>query len=221
VAFGHIGPNRRIDKILRAIAGVRSKRACHLHLIGDVWNERLLRDLAQELGIGTRLTCHGHLSDALLDDQLSLADLVVNLRYPTMGEASFSQLRSMKHAVPTLVSRAGWYSELPSDTVIHVTPGQEIAEVAEVLSALGAHAEEFRAIGERGRRLLVTDHAPAAYVEGALAFATEQAHSIRPIAEALASKIARDVLPLGRSGDLLVKAAADCGDFVTGFHRAW
>ena len=219
VAFGHIGPNRSIDKVLRAVAGVRGVRACHLHLIGEVWNERQLRDLAQELGIGARLTFHGHLPDALLDDHLSRADLVVNLRYPTMGEASYSQLRSMRHAVPTLVSRAGWYGELPSDTVIHVTPGQEIAEVAEVLSALGAHAEEFRAIGERGRNLLVTDHAPAAYAEGAFAFAAEQARSIRPIAEALASKIAREVVPLGRSGDLLVEAAAHCGDFMTDIYR--
>ena len=151
----------------------------------------------------------------MLDDQLRRADLVVNLRSPTMGEASYSQLRAMKHGVPTVVSRAGWYGELPPEAVVQRDAGVRSRGDRRVLAALDGRAEGLRAIGECGRRLLLTNHAPAAYVEGAFAFAAAHAHSIRPVAEALAARIAHDVLPLARSGDLLVEAAARCGDFLT------
>ena len=56
------------------------------------------------LGLRERVTFHGYVSEAELEAALDDADLAVNLRYPTMGEASGSQLRIWDHALPSLVT---------------------------------------------------------------------------------------------------------------------
>ena len=38
-------------------------------------------------------------------------ELLINLRYPTMGEASLSQLRIWRHALPSMVTQVGWHEE--------------------------------------------------------------------------------------------------------------
>ena len=48
---------------------------------------------------------HGYVRD--LDERLAEADLAVNLRYPSMGEASAAQLRIWDHALPSLVTERG------------------------------------------------------------------------------------------------------------------
>ena len=58
---------------------------------------------------------------------MAACDVLVNLRYPTMGETSGSVIRALGLAKPLLVSDVGWFSELPDDAVgvrlpyLHVT----------------------------------------------------------------------------------------------------
>lgn len=215
LAFGHIGPNRRLECVLRAMAGIRNERPCRLDVVGDVWDADLLTRLAQSLGIADRLHLHGFLDDGALDAAIAAADLVVNLRVPTMGEASYSQLRAMRHGVATLVSSGGWYGELLPDAAIAVPPGREVEEIAAFLRA-GDLATRLRSVGRCGRARLVAQHAPARYVEGLLDFARCAGSGARPLAAALAGTIARDVLALGRPGSLLTEAAAHAGDFLAG-----
>jgi hypothetical protein len=40
-------------------------------------------------------------------------DLIVAMRFPTMGETSGIVCRAMQMAIPVIVSDVGWYSELP------------------------------------------------------------------------------------------------------------
>ena len=168
VAFGYIGPNRRIESVLQALAGIELPIPVTLHLIGELWNERLLRERAADLGLSQVVRLYGHLPDEALDLQLSRADLAVNLRWPSMGEASYSQLRAWNHGVPTMVTATGWYAELPGDAVIHISPDREVEEIAAVLRRLAADPTPFRDVGRRGRELLAEQYAPEAYVEGLL-----------------------------------------------------
>lgn len=54
---------------------------------------------------------------------LAHSDMALNIRYPSMEEASFSQLRIWEHALPAIVTRVGWYATLPEDVVFFVRPG--------------------------------------------------------------------------------------------------
>lgn len=209
VVFGYIGPNRRIESVLQALAGLDLPLPVNLHLIGELWDERLLRNRAAELGLARALHLHGHLSDEALDRYLRQADLVVNLRWPSMGEASYSQLRAWHHGVPTMVTATGWYAELPRDAVIHVAPEREVEDVAAVIRRLADDRASFAQIGHRGRQLLAAQYTPEAYVDGLLAFAATLTGSMQPVLRGLASRVCREMLPYGQdSSDLVMDCAA-------------
>ena len=106
---------------------------------------------------------HGFVDDAALADALADAHLAVNLRYPTIGEASLSQLQIWDHALPSLVSSAGWYAGLPRDTVAFVRPEQERADLQAHLGAFLDDPARFARMGANGRRRLETQHAPDDY----------------------------------------------------------
>ena len=89
-----------------------------------------------------------------MEQKLSTADLAINLRYPSMGEASGSQLQFWDYGLPTLVTRTGWYASLPEGTTAFVRPEHEVEDMQAHLRAFLADPSAFRAMGERGRQSL-------------------------------------------------------------------
>ena len=81
-----------------------------------------------------------------------------------MGEASGSQLRIWYHALPSLVTDVGWYSSLSRDTVLHVRPEHEIADIQSHLRTFLKTPEPFANMGQRGLRTLLEAHDPESYV---------------------------------------------------------
>ena len=51
---------------------------------------------------------------------MAACDVLVNLRYPTMGETSGSVIRALSLGKPLVVSDVGWFRELPDDVVLKV-----------------------------------------------------------------------------------------------------
>jgi glycosyltransferase involved in cell wall biosynthesis len=207
VAFGYIGPNRRIDAVLQAVAGADLPMPVTLHLIGELWNERALMKRAKELGLAHALRVYGHIPEESLDLRISQADLVVNLRWPTMGEASYSQLRAWSHGIPTIVTATGWYAELPRDAVIHISPDREVEEIAKVIRRLADDPACFGDVGIRGRQLLAEQYTPEAYVGELLAFAGTLAGSTQAVQRKLASRVCHELLV---HGDASTDLALDC-----------
>lgn len=196
ICFGHVGPNRRIDALLEALAQFPDRTRFRLAIYGQVWESERLRRRIRSLGLESVVTLHGFVDDAGLDDALANAHLAVNLRYPTMGEASLSQLQIWEHALPSLVSSAGWYAGLPPDTVAFVRPEQERADLQTHLSAFLDDPARFARMGLNGRRLLETQHAPDAYARAVVDFAAKAA-AFHP--QAAAFELAERVgLELGR-----------------------
>ena len=173
IVFGFISRNRQLDLLLKALAEFPQKDRFHLDIYGEVWDPYYVRQLISTLGLSKLVSLCGFVSPSVLDAALNSADLAINLRYPTMGEASISQLRAWAHALPTLVTRVGWYGDLPEDVVAHVRPGQESIDIQEHLRAFIADPDRFARMGEQGRRLLAEQHSPEAYVETVLELASQ------------------------------------------------
>jgi len=49
---------------------------------------------------------------------MAACDVLVNLRFPTMGETSGSAIRALSLGRPLIVSDVGWFSELPDGAVL-------------------------------------------------------------------------------------------------------
>jgi hypothetical protein len=95
----------------------------------------------------------------------------VNLRYPTMGEASASQLKLWEYALPTLVTQVGWYASLPAETVAFVRPENEIDDIRAHLQDFLKEPERFAEMGRQGWCKLKRDHGPEAYVRSLISLA--------------------------------------------------
>lgn len=165
IVFGYLSPNRRLEPLLRALAGLAERDSLRLDIYGKLWDAAHVDDLIRDLDLTGNVTVHGFVSDDKLDRALAASDLAINLRFPTMGEASSSQLRIWSYALPTLVTGVDWYGTLPAEAVMHVRPEHEVADIQKHLRDLLSDPARFKAMGAAGRKLLTEQHAPGSYVE--------------------------------------------------------
>jgi len=212
VVFGYLNRNRRLDAVLEALAGIPEREQFRLELCGQLWDEGHIRTQIERLGLSSLVKLPGFLPESLVEQKLSTADLAINLRYPSMGEASGSQLQFWDYGLPTLVTRTGWYASLPEDAVAFVRPEREVADIQAHLRAFLADPGAFRAMGERGRRAL-KNHDPESYVDAMTRFAAEVLRlAPRLSALALARRIGSDLtewLPAAASPYLLERASQE------------
>jgi glycosyltransferase involved in cell wall biosynthesis len=171
VFCGHVGPNRRLVEFLQAWGSLPSPQRINLDLYGNISSSRQLLQHAGQFGVQQYIRINGYVSDAELEQALQSADFAINLRWPTMGEASASQLRYWAAALPTLVSDVGWYGELPSDTVCKVSVGNEAEDLQLLLADALLSRDKYRQVGLQGRERLCRAHTAEYYARELLAFA--------------------------------------------------
>ena len=166
VQFGHIGANRRLEQVLDALAAMGPDFDFIFDVVGKVWNPALIRQKCADLGIAAKVKLHGYVSEPALDLLIAQAHLVFNLRHPTMGEASGSQLRIWNAAAASVVTDQGWYAELPRDTVFHIPLQDEGPALQNLLSRIDKDRSLGQTIGQAGYQHVVAHHSPAQYADG-------------------------------------------------------
>lgn len=171
VQFGYLGPHRKLDSILDALAAHPARDRFRFDVYGRLWDEAHVHSRIDALGLREHVTFHGFVEEAALDRSIAEADMVFNLRYPTIGEASGTQMRIWNAAAPSLVTDHGWFATLADEAVIKVKPGNEARTISDVLSRLAADRYVYDAIGRCGRAILEEKHRPAHYARHLLEFA--------------------------------------------------
>ena len=119
LVFGYIGQNRCLDMICELIRGRTDVR---LHLAGQIGPPELQEAIAALKRDGCPIIDHGFVEEEALDALIRESDLVLNLRHPTMGEVSGSQLRIFANGGLSVVCDTGWYGGLPEETVHKIKP---------------------------------------------------------------------------------------------------
>jgi ubiquinone/menaquinone biosynthesis C-methylase UbiE/glycosyltransferase involved in cell wall biosynthesis len=193
IVFGHISDNRRLASLLRALVGFPERHLFRLDVYGELWDPTHVSGMIECLALQGLVTLHGFVPMEELHAALAEAHLAFNLRFPTMGEASISQLQIWDHALPSVVTKVGWYASLPEGTVAFVRPEHEITDIQAQLSAFLADPGAFAKIGEWGRLTLETHHAPEAYAQAIVNLVSEaQAFRPRAIAYDLTRRVGQE-----------------------------
>lgn len=220
VVFGYIGANRRVDALLKALAGYRDRNRFRLSIYGQLANEKDIRALISSLRLEGLATVHGFVPEKELDAALSSAHLAVNLRYPTMGEASGSQLRIWHHGLPSLVSAVGWYADIPESAVAFVRPDHEVEDIRRHLDGFLENPGAYAKMGETGREMLREQHHPSRYAEAVVDFAKGISRRICPdTADYLAGRCAAEMIAYSDTGALeqtMGKAARAIAELCSG-----
>jgi glycosyltransferase involved in cell wall biosynthesis len=218
IVFGHIGKNRCVDMILDALASFSQKQAFRLDIYGEVWDSNYLVQKINSLNLNNLVTLHGFVTEAKLETALADADLAINLRYPTMGEASVSQLQIWSHGLPSLVTKIGWYSELPENTVGYVTVGNEIADLHQHFSQFLHDTQLYQTIGKNGQTWLENNHSPESYAKALVDFAREACQQrYRYAANYFIEKVGKEISYWNddKISDLELKSLAETIHFLT------
>ena len=139
-------------------------------IVGEVLPEVDLDAIIGELGVGEHVIRLDYVEslDAFAD-WAATADIVLNLRYPTLGETSGAALRVMAAGRPLVVFDHGWYGELPDDAAVKVPPLDEAALLAALLELAGDPARRA-ALGAAAARIVAEQCAPAAVADAYVAF---------------------------------------------------
>ena len=173
ILFGYLNSNRCLDIVLEALSTFSDKNAFRLDIYGRILNKKYFTSIKEKiktLGLSDRVKIHGFVEESILDKALANAHLAINLRYPTMEEASASQLRIWSQALPSLVTKIGWYATLPQDTVAFVRHDRFVEDIQQQLQKFLDNPEEFVAMGKRGKRLLEEQHTPEIYAKAIVDF---------------------------------------------------
>lgn len=198
VMFGFIGGNRRLLPVLETLAAMPDRDQYRLDIYGIVEQADEADALIARAGLSGLVTRHGFVPEADLDAALVASDLALNLRWPSMGEASGSQLRLWAAGCPSLVTDVGWYAQLPPETVFLVDPNDERGGIEAHLRALRRDPAAYARAGLAGRRVLERLHSPDAYADGLLRIAAQHAaQHARHQGHALARRAAAALLEVG------------------------
>lgn len=173
VFCGHAGPNRRLREFIQAWADVSQPNFFRLTLYGAIDKADDIIALAAEHGVAELMRIGGFVGENELNAALASSDLALNLRNPTMGETSASQLRHWSNALPTLVSDVGWYSELPDDVVIKVSTDREKQDIINILENFIAGKHSYYEHGINGYQYLINQHGVEKYVRQLAAYVAE------------------------------------------------
>jgi glycosyltransferase involved in cell wall biosynthesis len=156
--FGYLNMNKRIPQVLEAFASLRRRLpGARLLLVGATGERFDVGRRLERLGLTDGVQRVDYVPEDRMWSLMSACDVLVNLRYPTMGETSGSVIRALSAGKPLLVSDVGWFSELPDDVVLKI-PVDEY-EVATIDAALEFAVEHRAALGVAAREYVEREHA--------------------------------------------------------------
>jgi glycosyltransferase involved in cell wall biosynthesis len=148
--LGFIGPTKRLGTVCRALRSLRGKLDFRLLIVGagDDVSAMIADNTLEDITIRTEFVDGNEFST-----YLRLTDIVVNLRYPSMGESSGTLTRAMALAKACIVSNSGSFADLPSDAVEKISVGpSEVAELASAIERLGVAPARRAALGAAALR---------------------------------------------------------------------
>jgi glycosyltransferase involved in cell wall biosynthesis len=129
-----------IDLLLHGFAAIAAERpGARLVLLGRLEEgpRSRLEETASNLGLGEAVSPLGQVEGDEYLHTLASADVAVELRTSSDGEASESVCDCLAARVPTVVSSVGWLAEVPEPAVLHVprelSPGELADTVGRVI----------------------------------------------------------------------------------------
>ena len=162
-SVGQVTAPKRLERALAAFARLRREvpRARYL-LVGEVFDDEVnLPALLNELDLNDDVYVTGFVDDLpTFMAWLSAASVVVNLRYPTLGETSAAALRALSAGCPLIVYDHGWYAELPDDVALKAPLLDDEALLA-AMQQLARDEELRERMGRQARAYALAHHHPA------------------------------------------------------------
>jgi glycosyltransferase involved in cell wall biosynthesis/SAM-dependent methyltransferase len=157
--FGFLKPYKRVAESLRAFRRLtRLIPDARMILVGEAHAELPLNSLVRALGISERVK---HIDFCPIEDfngYIAACDVVLNLRFPTVGESSGTLLRALGMGKAVVVSDVGSFREYPDEICLKApVDSSEEEHLFEFMNMLASRPEVARGLGQRARAWVETE----------------------------------------------------------------
>lgn len=158
---GEITANKQLPLILEAVAQLRPTYPhLRLLLIGAVHEEVPLTTLLDQFDLHDVVKSLGRIPDERdFSRWMATADVIINLRQPTLGETSGTAVRALALGKPVILFDHGWYAELPDSAVVKIPVGDGSA-LAQAITTLQDNPALREAIGTAAQSYIRTHCQP-------------------------------------------------------------
>lgn len=152
--FGFLKPYKRIAESLRAFARLIrvAPEACMI-LVGEAHPDLPLDSMIATRNLSANVRHIGFTPIEDFNGYLGACDIVLNLRYPTVGESSGTLLRALGMGKAVIVSDVGSFREYPDEVCLKApVDASEEDHLFEYLNVLVSRPELARGLGARARQ---------------------------------------------------------------------
>lgn len=157
--FGFLKPYKRIAESLRAFRRLlRLDPSVKMILVGEPHPELPLSSLIQSLDLAASVRVLGFQPIGEFVGYMAACDIILNLRYPTVGENSGTLMRALGLGKAVIVSEAGSFHEIPGNICLKApVDASEEDHLFEYLNLLVTRPEVRRALGAQARAWVETE----------------------------------------------------------------
>jgi glycosyltransferase involved in cell wall biosynthesis len=155
--LGFVNKYKRLPSVLAALHALREAgHAVRLIVAGQIFDPSLgIAARIEQLGLQQQVTLTGYLSEHEFLDVIRLADVIVNLRCPSVGESSGTLARALGMGKPCLVSRYQQFTELPDDVCWKADVDEaEVPQLVAYLECMIRRPEVRRQLGRNARQYI-------------------------------------------------------------------
>ena len=194
-SFGFLGPTKLNLRLLQAWlnSDLVQDENCKLIFVGEnhdgEYGEEILGTI-RSYHAEQRVRITGWVDMAVFREYLAAADIAVQLRTHSRGEASGTILDCMNYGLATIVNAHGSMVDLDGDAVWKLPDEFTNAQLTEALESLWQSGELRKTFGARARELIVERHTPskcaAQYHEAIEQFSVSAVRGTRALASAIA-----------------------------------
>jgi hypothetical protein len=150
---GFATKSKRFDWLVDALGHLRDqgRQFIWVHAGQERPEEYPLTDRIRDRGLAEVATVTGYLSEDELDTYIAAADVVVNLRFPSVGESSGTLARAFSAGRCCIVNDTAAYAEIPRDVVVHLPVFGTVEALVRALDSLLADRTLRETFGRRAQ----------------------------------------------------------------------
>jgi glycosyltransferase involved in cell wall biosynthesis len=165
-SFGFMAPTKHVQAILNGWLAASASQDKRVHLVfvgensGTDYGKKVTETIAAS-GKAERIHITGWLDMDAFRDYLRAADLAIQLRTLSRGETSAAVLDCMNYGLPIIINANGSMADIPADCAVRLDDEFSHSDLIAAIDRLVFQPEARKALGQRGRSLIETDHDPA------------------------------------------------------------
>ena len=157
--FGFAGSTKRSYSIFQALSRLSADTRDRLKLI-IIGNDQYQSEI-DSMALSDVIINVGYVNESDYNSGIGICDLIINLRYPSMGETSAVQIQAMSAEKATIVTDNGWFSELDDDSVYKISANdQEVTEIKKAIIKMMSDESYRIAIAHKAKQYVTKYHCP-------------------------------------------------------------